>query len=53
MPAVRLDATAVHATVTEDQIIVMLADGRKIAAPLAWSPRPSPTQRPSNARTGA
>ena len=35
MPAVRLDATAVDATVTDDRIVVALADGRTIAAPLA------------------
>ena len=37
--AVRLDATAVDVTVTDDQILVALADGRELAAPLAWSPR--------------
>jgi hypothetical protein len=37
--AVRLDATAVDVTVTDDQILVVLADGREFAAPLAWSPR--------------
>jgi hypothetical protein len=37
--AVRLDATAVDVTVTDDQILVVLADGRELAAPLAWSPR--------------
>ena len=37
--AVRLDATAVDVTVTDDQILVVLADGRELAARLAWSPR--------------
>jgi len=37
--AVRLDATAVDVTVTDDHILVVLADGRELAAPLAWSPR--------------
>jgi hypothetical protein len=34
-----LDATAVEVAVTDDQIVVVLADGRKVAAPIAWSPR--------------
>jgi hypothetical protein len=37
--AVRLDATAVDVTVTEDRLIVALADGRELSAPLAWFPR--------------
>ena len=37
--AVRLDANAVEVTVTDDQLIVVLADGRELAAPLAWFPR--------------
>ena len=37
--AVRLDSTAVDVRVTDDQILVVLADGRELAAPLAWSPR--------------
>ena len=37
--AVKLDATAVDVTVTDDHILVVLADGRELAAPLAWSPR--------------
>ena len=37
--AVRLDATAVDVKVTDDQILVVLADGRELAAPLAWSSR--------------
>ena len=36
--AVRLDATAVDVTVTDDRLIVILADGRELAAPLAWFP---------------
>jgi hypothetical protein len=37
--AVKLDATAVDASVTDDRIVVVLADGRELAAPLAWFPR--------------
>jgi hypothetical protein len=37
--AIRLDATAIDVTVTDDRLIVALADGRELAAPLAWFPR--------------
>jgi hypothetical protein len=37
--AVRFDATAVEVRVTDDQLLVVLADGRELAAPLAWFPR--------------
>jgi len=37
--AVRFDATAVDVKVTDDQLLVVLADGRELAAPLAWFPR--------------
>ena len=37
--AVKLDASAVDVTVTDDRIRVVLADGRELAAPLAWFPR--------------
>jgi hypothetical protein len=37
--AVRLDANAVDVTVTDDRLVVILADGRELAAPLAWFPR--------------
>jgi len=37
--AVRLDATAIDASVTDDRLIVVLADGRELSAPLAWFPR--------------
>lgn len=37
--AVKFDATAVAVTVTDDQLLVVLADGRELAAPLAWFPR--------------
>ncbi len=37
--AVKFDATAVTVTVTDDQLLVVLADGRELAAPLAWFPR--------------
>jgi Protein of unknown function (DUF2442) len=37
--AVKYDATAVDAKVMEDRLVVILADGRELAAPLAWFPR--------------
>jgi hypothetical protein len=37
--AVKFDATAVDVRVTDDQLLVILADGRELAAPLAWFPR--------------
>jgi len=37
--AVKLDATAVDVTVTDDRLVVVLADGRELSAPLAWFPR--------------
>ena len=37
--AVKYDATAVDVRVMDDRIIVILADGRELAAPLAWFPR--------------
>jgi hypothetical protein len=37
--AVKFDATAVDVRVTDDQLFVVLADGRELAAPLAWFPR--------------
>jgi hypothetical protein len=37
--AVKVDATAVDVTVTDDRLIVTLADGRELSAPLAWFPR--------------
>jgi hypothetical protein len=37
--AVKFDATAVDVKVTGDQLLVVLADGRELAAPLAWFPR--------------
>ena len=37
--AVKFDATAVDVTVTDDRLLVTLADGRELAAPLAWFPR--------------
>jgi hypothetical protein len=37
--AVRPDATAIDVKVTDDAIHVVLADGREVTAPLAWSPR--------------
>jgi hypothetical protein len=37
--AVKLDATAVEVSVTADRLLVVLADGRELAAPLAWFPR--------------
>jgi hypothetical protein len=35
----KVDATAVQVTVMEDRILLVLADGRELAAPLAWFPR--------------
>ena len=34
-----LEARALAVRVTEDELIVTLADGRRLAAPLAWFPR--------------
>jgi uncharacterized protein DUF2442 len=36
---VKVDATAVDVTIMDDRILVVLADGRELAAPLAWFPR--------------
>ena len=46
--AVKPHATAVDVRVTDDSIHVVLADGREVTAPLAWSPRladATPAQR--------
>ena len=32
-------ATAVEVKVTDERLLVVLADGRELAAPLAWFPR--------------
>jgi hypothetical protein len=37
--AIKLDASAVDVSVTDDHVTVVLADGRELAAPLAWFPR--------------
>lgn len=37
MPGV--DARVKEVTVTEDELIVVLADGRRLATPLTWFPR--------------
>jgi hypothetical protein len=37
--AVKYDATAIDAKVMDDRLVVILADGRELAAPLAWFPR--------------
>lgn len=34
-----VDPRAKEVTVTEDELIVVLADGRRVAVPLAWFPR--------------
>jgi hypothetical protein len=34
------DIRPVSVAFTADELVVMLADGRKIATPLAWYPRP-------------
>jgi hypothetical protein len=36
---VEFDSAAVDVVVNEDAIVVRLADGREISAPLAWYPR--------------
>jgi hypothetical protein len=44
----RITADAVDVEVTDDEIIVGLADGRRVSAPLEWYPRllaASPAQR--------
>ena len=46
--AVEHKPLARHVEVTEDELTVVLADGRRISAPLAWFPRllrASPEQR--------
>jgi hypothetical protein len=35
----QVDATAVDVKVTNERLIVTLADGRELSAPLAWFPR--------------
>ncbi|MFL9824236.1 DUF2442 domain-containing protein [Rhodoplanes sp. SY1] len=37
--AVKRDPTAVAVAVTDDRLVVTLADGREVAAPLVWFPR--------------
>jgi hypothetical protein len=37
--AVKYDATAVDIRMMDDRLVVILADGRELAAPLAWFPR--------------
>jgi hypothetical protein len=37
--AVKFDATAIDVQVTNDHLLVVLADGRELAAPLSWFPR--------------
>jgi hypothetical protein len=39
MSAIKVDATAVDVTVTDERLTVVLADGRELSAPLAWFPR--------------
>jgi hypothetical protein len=34
-----VDATAIDVAVTDERLIVTLADGRELSAPLAWFPR--------------
>jgi len=34
-----IDRRAFDLTVTDDQLLVVLADGRELAVPLAWFPR--------------
>ena len=35
----KFDATAIDVNAADDRLIVTLADGRELAAPLAWFPR--------------
>jgi hypothetical protein len=37
--AVKPDATAIDVAVTDERLIVTLADGRELSVPLAWSAR--------------
>jgi hypothetical protein len=37
--AIKVDATAVDVTVTDERLTVILADGRELSAPLTWFPR--------------
>jgi Protein of unknown function (DUF2442) len=37
--AVKYDATAVDVKLMDDRLVIVLADGRELAAPLAWFPR--------------
>jgi hypothetical protein len=37
--ALEIEPTAVNVTITEDDLAVDLADGRRIIVPLAWYPR--------------
>jgi hypothetical protein len=37
--AVKFDATAIDVAVKDDRLVVILADGRELAAPLTWFPR--------------
>jgi hypothetical protein len=37
--AIKVDATAVDVMVTDERLIITLADGRELSAPLAWFPR--------------
>lgn len=37
--AIRLDASAIDVSVTDDRVVVVLADGRELAAPMTWFPR--------------
>jgi Protein of unknown function (DUF2442) len=39
MPTIKLDAMAIDVGVTDERLIVTLADGRELAAPLIWFPR--------------
>jgi len=39
VPDILRNATAIDVRVTDDSIHVVLADGREVTTPLAWSPR--------------
>jgi hypothetical protein len=36
---IKFDATAIDVAVKDDRLVVILADGRELAAPLTWFPR--------------
>ena len=39
LPIVEREPSALNVTVTDDELIVSLTDGRRISVPIAWYPR--------------